>query len=646
MRFGYNYGFYAMSPGNKTEPHSDPLLSFLTHYGDNYFTGRMKTSQLYGNTPVASAESQSKRFRMTSFYLEDKPYKWQDDHYRRSLFHELVMKNPDGSDPHYSRDHNVRHFSVNGEVATRTSSQHYGFVVDWRSYPHYGVTIEVPKTYGRFNEGVVTTPYWITSTWWRFVPNTQTPWAPNYIDGGSLWAPHTDGHKVLTWLLSQSEVTVTYRWNLFEWMDMKLRLKSYIPNPLGFDLEYSFDQSQYWTSGGFTQVNRSWEVKAGAWLVPTGESFPITTDWRFPPFRVHSYYNYELKEGWGVSLGSSSSGFTDTPFSGSANIPSEPDSVAPLAAPTATLDKTLNQSIQDVRTVGDTFGNFWDGEIVELRRSAVYSYHRAIESSLLASKTNYGEVLNELGGLPELIPDVKGLITILRSVKWRSLLSGAVALGNLLKLYASTNLQYNFGIAPTVGVVQELNALGPSIARRLIACQKIKREELKGQFIFSLPYGPTGYGDCRLITRTSCTIEQPADPFWFAIMKLYSVRIGVSTKNIWELIPMSFAVDWFTNMSGRFGSLDMSFLSIFIRASAIQHSYTVESTFDLTSKSRIATPFESLDPNFGYLRPKYFRRELSQTVPILSDGKIDYLAAAGNPDLGIFTSLVAMFTVP
>ena len=423
---------------------------------------------------------------------------------------------------------------------------------------------------------------------------------------------------------------------------MTIKLRSFIQNPGGIDLEYSFDQSQNWIDVGLTQINRSWDVSCGYWLESDGSHFPISSDWRYACLNTHSYYNYKLKEGWGVSIGPVSSGFTDVPFSGSVSIPTRRSS-APISSPSHVLDHTLGQSITDVRAVSDLHGQFWENDLTELRRSAVYSYHKALESRLVAVKNNYIEVLNELPGLPELVPDVKGFINLVRSVNWRSLASGAVKLG---KLVASTNLQYNFGIAPTAGVIQELDTLGPALGRRLLAASKTTKVELKGQFLFDLPYSPPGFTDSRLITRTTCTIEEPDDPFWFAIMKLYGIRIAPSTKNIWEIIPMSFAVDWFTNMSGRFGSLDMSFLSIFVRASAIQHSYTVTSTLDVTSPSRILTPFESLDYRFGAPLPVFYRRELSKTIPILSDGKIDYLSAAGNPDLGIFTSLVATLTVP
>lgn len=648
LRTGYNYGFFQMSPGSHTEPHSDPLLGLLEPWENpwhaNFFLGRLSTDSLYGRKVLDAEKDAARRFLMTSFYLENSRYSDQNDHYRSSLFHSLVMHGPDGKDRHYHRDKNVSHHHANGSVVVKTSYPWSSWVNSYGSYTFMGYDIPIATSFKHLFNGVEYPALAgvFTSDWIEFNRNTEQVKFPNHLWSGSFFGGEVvDAGLVLQSLLGR-EVKVTYRWSLTEWMDMTIKLSSYIQSPTGIDLKYSFSQSQNWIATGLIQINRTWDVECGYWLESDGSHFPISSDWRYACLNTHSYYNYSLREGWGINLSPGSSGFVDVPFSGTVSFPIQRSSY-PISSPSHQLVSTLNQAIQDVRVVSDMHGEFWEKELTELRRSAVYSYHKALEAKLVTVKNNYIEVLNELPDLPGLVPDVKGFINLIKSVNWRSLASGVVKLG---KLVASTNLQYNFGIAPTVGVVQELDTLGPAIGRRLLAASKTARSELKGQFIIDLPYSPPGFTDSRLITRTTCTLEEPDDPFWFAIMKLYSVRIAPSTRNIWEIIPMSFVVDWFTNMSGRFGSLDMSFLSIFVRASAIQHSYTVESTYDSTSPSRILTPFEALDWRFGKPSPVFYRRELSRTVPILSDGKIDYLSAAGNPDLGIFTSLVATLTVP
>jgi hypothetical protein len=285
-----------------------------------------------------------------------------------------------------------------------------------------------------------------------------------------------------------------------------------------------------------------------------------------------------------------------------------------------------------VRFVADDHGLYWERRLNELRKSSVYSFHNALEKRLVLLKNNYLEVLKELPELPALIPDVLSLVRILTMAKSSSLIRTGLKLGDWITKF---NLQYNFGIAPDVSVLQELNRVGPSLLRLIDRGDEVESVTEYGTFHFPFHDDESWGSGSKLITRTKVNLTYPPKPVWNAIIGLYGVRLAPSLQNIWELIPGSFVVDWFTNMSARYKHVDLSLMQLAFKFNYFEHSYTI-----VSGLSDVNDVWEWLDSSESRLQAKYYVRDISFTVPQLAESTYDYLRVQGSPNSGILGSLL------
>jgi hypothetical protein len=135
----------------------------------------------------------------------------------------------------------------------------------------------------------------------------------------------------------------------------------------------------------------------------------------------------------------------------------------------------------------------------------------------------------------------------------------------------------------------------------------------------------------------------PADPTWFAIATLYGLGLAPSLQNIWENIPLSFVLDWFTNMSSRFKAVDLQVLSVFLAVEDIQVSYKITGDFDARSRVLAKEYLLSINYDDSDITSSFYRRELITGLPVLSDGLYDYKSVSQNPSFGILGSLTYQF---
>lgn len=651
---GYRYALVGASPSQKIEPVSDPIVSLL-HASLDFsgsgasFSFTASPRVLFGHDGEIQPPVEEERIFTAFPMYELGKYRWQTDPFKRSLFHDLVMKNPDGTGRRYDRDNIVEHHTLHGKAVPRRTYD-VGFMpqedpLTIRKGPGSIAGYSVDSLTGfpawrpqsrRFDgtTQVGVTPY-SGSHWWLYTPGTYKVAKPNFLWGGDLRTWRFDATAIFEWLRA-SPRTFTHSNYPGESIKTTISGVRWKRTDFGWELQYTMTQEQ-WNYVEATNINRTWLITVGVWLERRSGSWSVSNDWREIVYRVRGSYTTKLIEGWGLRLGPSSDGFVDTPFDATYNR--DHGDVFPTSSPYVNDMVEPAQVDASLIRISSTHGRYWHAQLGEIRRSAAYAYQRALEKNLTVVQNNYIEVANELKGLPGLVPNVKGLIQLIRSLKMSDLLSGALKLGDLV---ASENLKYNFGIAPTVGVVQELNALGLSLARRVVAASSgAETRRISGSFRFSPEMDLPGFKNASLLTTCVAEITVPKDPFWFALMSAYAVRILPSTKNIWEIIPMSFAVDWFTNISGRFGSLDLSFLSIFIQVNSISLSYKVTSDVDAAYGALFRDlPDATQTLEDATLSAAFYRRESTKTTPLLYDGVWDYLAAAGSPELGIVGSLV------
>lgn len=421
------------------------------------------------------------------------------------------------------------------------------------------------------------------------------------------------------------------------------------------DLSWSFDSvdSLSWrytllirVNGG-ARMEGKWRVQAGFKLKPTGYTSPTPQEYggaawlQARAFAWVPWYGATLDYGvvhHGLgqhTIQNPTKGYTES----YANLGVwQRNGPFIVGQPQANFNSSLHLAVSRTRASRDDFSFVVNVMMPELRRTAIYAVSDAVAGTMKVLDNNYVEVINELDGLPELIPDIKGLVGLLKSAPWDKIRAG-LSLGRWV---SGTFLQYSFGIAPTAGVIEELTRLGPSLARLLDNQRLLRQQRARGTFTFKLNSDDQRamgvYDELRglpvvLTTRAALDLQFPESPTLLGIANLYGLGLLPSASNVWATLPFSFAIDWFTNMSQRLSSVELSAITMLLKIRSIIVSYTVQipESDDL---------YMDLGTRYSDVVFQAYRRELLNALPVLSEGKIDFLRASGRPPQAILAALL------
>jgi hypothetical protein len=136
----------------------------------------------------------------------------------------------------------------------------------------------------------------------------------------------------------------------------------------------------------------------------------------------------------------------------------------------------------------------------------------------------------------------------------------------------------------------------------------------------------------RLTTRATLDLSFPESPTLLAIANLYGLGL-LGLSYWWGSLPFAFAVDWGANMTQRLRSVELSAISMMLKIRGIILSYTVQ----------IPEPddlYVGLGTRYSNVTFNAYRRELLNALPVLSEGKIDFLRASGKPPQAIIAALL------
>jgi hypothetical protein len=271
-----------------------------------------------------------------------------------------------------------------------------------------------------------------------------------------------------------------------------------------------------------------------------------------------------------------------------------------------------------VNRVANEFTGLVRESMHDLTPAAFRSSADALESHVSLLQTNYLEVAADYQQLLNVIPDVRALIRAL-TVLGSNPLSGIIRLGDVV---SDIILQYSFGTRPSASAVAELNRMGPRIMDLFNKFTQPKTIQVAGSFFYDfLPHEFHGLDAVSLEARSTLYISY-SDPTFAQVFQLESLGLLPGASRIWEAIPFSFVVDWFTGMSSRLRDVDLSLLFMLMTVHWAEHSYAVRyrpSEFPLQELSLASADVEFVT----------FIRHLSAVVPPLRESRFDFRRAAG-----------------
>lgn len=261
-------------------------------------------------------------------------------------------------------------------------------------------------------------------------------------------------------------------------------------------------------------------------------------------------------------------------------------------------------------------------EAADIRPSVMPAFADAM-SVLRVTQTNYLETLAEAGELFELVPSLVAIMKAFLGRKPKSVVDAALRLGDLL---SSGNLLVKFGLNPTAANVDDVLHVAQVVGPALKTLQS--PQEVKGKYVgdFAHTLGPM-----TIVTRTSVRVSGLSDDFVTKAMGLDALGLAPLASNLWDVVPWSWFIDYFTNLAARLSVIDGFILGSVRGVEYCVHSYT------LYDQANDDLAFAGFEP--GHVEYKHYFREVSRLVPALFGGRYDFLAP-DTPDAGIIASVL------
>lgn len=263
-----------------------------------------------------------------------------------------------------------------------------------------------------------------------------------------------------------------------------------------------------------------------------------------------------------------------------------------------------------------------DEYLSDIRASAYFSTSDALDSLNISVQTNLLEPIAEIRDLLKIFPDLPRVFRLIRNARRGNLVTTA---GDLLKLGSSEYLRFIFGTAPTLSVIgTDL----PRLVEVLDVLSKLDPSDhlvAYGTFSHQIPKDILGF-DAELVSKSKVVLANyPSDPLR-SILQLNSLGILPKGSNLWDLVPMSFVLDWFLNVGGLMSVIENSSVLSLMSINYIVHSYTVKHMLtDEEVEDMGLTRFSAESHH------RLFRREVSRVLPPLRASRFDYLVPTRQP---------------
>lgn len=550
----------------------------------------------------------------------------------------LAGQKPFNFDP--SGEHNVRHWNVKGTLYPEAAADLYPGLY---SYPE--------DTFGY-------TSYRINSTWDRTIPVLWLDNLPNNFFG---WQPTAS----ITTDANGWPVTVPYYSSGGGASDLFAELDWYF--------------NVYLAENPSRAVHKRAQAFNTVWITYSnydGEDTGATSGWRSYDYELKILYNKVTTVGsyrvtWSCSCLEDSDVQSRTSPSSSYSIPSslfactfsikclvdgdrgwsefsslpqtgETDTYALAVSPTLVSGPTAQGDAIDV----DGFRNrIWDSlsvlgaatvnRLADLRPASFHTTAEAVEDLIEDLDTNMIEAIVELRDVAGMLPELGKLVDAVVAIKSGQPLR---TIRDLIDFATATRLQDRFAWAPTrdllEGGLEQFARAYETLSRKLDG--EIPLVGRSSVFRYDLPDNFLMGG--QLQVRTKVVAGGSMNDHLRRVLGVRALGFLPTGSSIWDLIPLSFVVDWFANIGGRLRDLESLTLLSAIGPRVVVHSYLVDIPLD-----EAALSFLGIDSYRSLGAPAVVRlyvREVSQHMPPIRNGSIDFALPVSTPNWATAGSLL------
>lgn len=204
-------------------------------------------------------------------------------------------------------------------------------------------------------------------------------------------------------------------------------------------------------------------------------------------------------------------------------------------------------------------------------------------SKVIANNVNMLAFLGDLKKIPSLIPKLKNL--------------------HKLKTYGNNYLSYKYGVLPTIS---DLSAIRDAVLRRK---PYLDSNGFKTYNARTFTSEQTGIYSVSLEQRIKLAIDTEDNSLHGFIQALENIGMFPTFENVWDLIPYSFVLDWFTGIGDWLERIDTR-----LRLTRLNIRYV---TMSLKRTATIDAAFTGL-PLIGWIGKVHYHRWVSDQCPVPS----------------------------
>jgi hypothetical protein len=247
-----------------------------------------------------------------------------------------------------------------------------------------------------------------------------------------------------------------------------------------------------------------------------------------------------------------------------------------------------------------------------------------LAKAIVVLKANHVENLSQLSGLLDLLPTLDGLPEIAA----KAVRGDPSVLIDLVDFLTEAWLRYRFGQAPTVDDARELARI--DVTERLKSVLTPSLRTTYGRFTWIAPDGHGFFGPGRLevVAWSKLRFKTDASTLLADILALNGVGGLPTLSRLWDLVPFSFVVDWFTNEGERLKAVDQQLLFAAMGIQWVLYGFKV--SYFPTDDELLAYQLENTSSGEPFHVSMYVR-EKSLFVPRLRESRFDFLAP-GKPN--------------
>lgn len=265
-----------------------------------------------------------------------------------------------------------------------------------------------------------------------------------------------------------------------------------------------------------------------------------------------------------------------------------------------------NRKLSDFAALSSSLG-------VDIRSTVFFSAVEAVDKIFPSFESNHVEALIELREIGGLLNPVNTLAALTR----RAVGGRRIKFSQVLDLLTDFHLTYSLGIAPTISDAMDVAKRSRWLLRRY---RQDLTDPVTAYGSYSLQLGDSEllapFVGAEVVARTKLRAGLSEDSLWAALLPLRAVNLLPTLSNVWDLLPQTFILDYFTNIGDYLEAVDnmMLFLGLEVEYAVHSTSLIYQFTEEDCESYGFSVRKEGQNPGAGY---RIYNRWVTGEMPTI-----------------------------